>query len=159
MAGADPVTRLFGRGELKLALLHVAADLGPTNGYAIMHGLAERVGGSWQPSPGAIYPALLALEDGGLLVGRDHDGARRYELTPAGRVAVAAEPDVLTDVAGRARSAPLRRRSPSAPCSTGWPLTPPDASVSCCRRRSTRIESLFQPLLAELRDLTAEEAP
>ena len=152
------MTRLFGRGELKLALLHVAADLGPTNGYSIMHGLAERVGGSWQPSPGAIYPALLALEDGGLLIGRDHDGARHYELTPAGRVAVAADPDVLIAVAGRARSAPpppvtvgalLDRLAASAP-HREQPLLPPQID---------QIELLYQPLLAELRDLTAEEAP
>ena len=152
------MTRLFGRGELKLALLHVAADLGPTNGYAIMHALAERVGGSWQPSPGAIYPALLALEDGGLLVGREHDGARRYELTPAGQVAVAAEPDVLTDVAGRAQ------RAPAPPVTVGTLL---DRLVAAVPQRDRplqphqvdRIEALFQPLLTELRDLTAEEAP
>lgn len=152
------MTRLFARGELKLALLHVAADLGPTNGYSIMHGLAARVGGSWQPSPGAIYPALLALEDGGMLVGRDADGNRHYELTPAGRVAVAADPDVLADVAGRAQRAPtppvtvgalLDRLSAGAP-RRDLPLRP--AQID-------RIESLFQPLLTELRDLTAEEAP
>lgn len=152
------MTRLFGRGELKLALLHVAADLGPTNGYAIMHALAERVGGSWQPSPGAIYPALLALEDGGLLVGRDHDGARRYELTPAGQVAVAADPDVLMDVAGRARRAPV------PPVTVGALLDrltaeAPRRGVALQPAQVARIESLFQPLLTELRDLTAEEAP
>ena len=152
------MSRLFGRGELKQALLHVAADLGPTNGYAIMHGLAERVGGSWQPSPGAIYPALLALEDGGLLAGHDHEGTRRYEVTPAGRVAVAAEPDVLEEVAGRAR------RAPAPPVTVGALL---DRIVAAAPHRDRavppeqvdRIESLFQPLLAELRDLTAEEAP
>lgn len=100
------MSRLFGRGELKLALLHVAADLQPTNGYAIMHALADRVGGSWQPSPGAIYPALLALEDSGLLRGRDEDGTRRYVVTDAGRDLLAAEPGVLDAVAGRARTAP-----------------------------------------------------
>jgi DNA-binding PadR family transcriptional regulator len=152
------MTRLFGRGELKQALLHVAADLGPTNGYAIMHGLAERVGGSWQPSPGAIYPALLALEDGGLLVGRDHDGTRRYEITPAGRVAVAAEPDVLDEVAGRAQ------RAPAPPITLGAVLDRLVAGVPLRDRplppaHVARVELLFQPLLAELRDLTAEEAP
>ena len=152
------MSRLFGRGELKLALLHVAAELGPTNGYAIMHGLAERVGGSWQPSPGAIYPALLALEDGGLLVGHDHEGTRRYEVTPAGRVAVAAEPDVLTEVAGRAE------RAPAPPVTVGAVLDRLVAAVPGRDRplppaRVARIESIFQPLLAELRDLTAEEAP
>src|SRR5687767_4753794 len=100
------MTRLFGRGELKLALLHVAADLGPTNGYSIMQGLAERVGGSWHPSPGAIYPALLALEDAGLLPGQAEAGTRRYEITSAGRRKVDADPHVIQEVAGRARRAP-----------------------------------------------------
>lgn len=152
------MTRLFGRGELKQALLHVVADLGPTNGYTIMHGLAERVGGHWQPSPGAIYPALLALEDGGLVAGEDHDGTRRYAITAAGRVAVAAEPDVLEVVAGRAK------RAPAPPVTVGALL---DRLVAAAPRRDRplqpaqvdRIESLFQPLLAELRELTAEEAP
>lgn len=152
------MSRLFGRGELKLALLHVVADLGPTNGYSIMHGLAERVGGSWQPSPGAIYPALLALEDAGLLAGRDADGTRRYELTAAGRRQVAADPTVLDDVAGRAR------RAPSPPVTLGAVL---DRVVAAAPHRdrpvsagtADRIEAMFTPLLAELRDLTAEEAP
>ena len=78
------MTRLFGRGELKQALLHVAADLGPTNGYAIMHGLAERVGGSWQPSPGAIYPALNLLEDEGLIAITSESGRKMATLTEAG---------------------------------------------------------------------------
>jgi DNA-binding PadR family transcriptional regulator len=152
------VSRLFGRGELKVALLHVAADLGPTNGYSIMHGLAERVGGSWRPSPGAIYPALLALEDAGLLAGRDADGARRYEVTGAGRAAAAAAPDVLSDVAGRAR------RAPAPPVTVGTLLDRLAAAAPHRERRLRppevdRIESLFQPLLTELRDLTAEEAP
>ena len=152
------MTRLFGRGELKQALLHVAADLGPTNGYAIMHGLAERVGGSWQPSPGAIYPALLALEDGGLLAGQDHEGTRRYEITPAGRVAGAAEPDGLEEVAGRAQ------RAPAPAVTVGAVLddlvaTAPDRTRVLQPAQVTLVVSLFQQLLAELRDLTAEEAP
>ena len=152
------MTRLFGRGELKLALLHVAADLGPTNGYAIMHGLADRVGGSWHPSPGAIYPALLALEDAGLLEGRDADGTRRYEITTAGRMQVAADPDVLGDVAVRAR------RAPAPPVTVGAVL---DRLAASAPRRDkpvepatvARIEMLFEPVLTELWDLTAEEAP
>ncbi len=151
------MTRLFARNELKLALLHVAAELGPTNGYTIMHQLANRVGGSWHPSPGAIYPALLALEDAGLLVGRDDDGTRRYEITDAGRHQVASKPDVLQDVAGRARHAPappetvgavLDRLAANAP-HRGEPLSP--AAVA-------RIEMLFEPVLTELWDLSAEEA-
>ena len=151
------MTRLFGRGELKLALLHVAADLGPTNGYTIMQGLADRVGGSWHPSPGAIYPALLALEDAGLLSGRDEAGTRRYEITAAGRREVAADPHVIREVAGRAR------RAPAPPVTVGAVL---DRLAASAPRRdkpvdgptAARIEKLFEPVLTELRDLTAEEA-
>ncbi|MFL6205089.1 MAG: PadR family transcriptional regulator [Acidimicrobiales bacterium] len=151
------MTRLFGRGELKLALLHVAADLGPTNGYSIMQGLADRVGGSWHPSPGAIYPALLALEDAGLLAGRDEAGARRYEITAAGKRKIAADPDVIEDVAVRAR------RAPAPPVTVGAVL---DRLAASAPRRDkpvdaptvARIEMLFEPVLTELWDLTAEEA-
>lgn len=152
------MSRLFGRGELKQALLHVAADLGPTNGYSIMQGLADRVGGSWQPSPGAIYPALLALEDAGLLAGHEQDGARRYELTAKGRDAVAAQPHVLDAVAGRARRAPV-------PAVTIGAVL--DRLVAAAPRRharldadqTIRIERAFRPVLDEIDRLTAEEAP
>jgi DNA-binding PadR family transcriptional regulator len=152
------MTRLFGRGELKLALLHVAAEVGPANGYSIMVGLADRVGGTWQPSPGAIYPALLALEDAGLLAGRDEDGGRRYEITAAGRRQVQADPRVVDEVAQRAR------RAPAPPVTMGSVL---DRLVATAPGRETpvdpptvkRIEMLFEPVLTELWDLTAEEAP
>jgi len=99
------MTRLFGRGELKLALLQVAAELGPANGYTIMQELDERVGGAWRPSPGAIYPALLALEDAGLLRGVETAGGRAYEVTDQGRQTLDAEPDAVAAAAGRAEAA------------------------------------------------------
>jgi DNA-binding PadR family transcriptional regulator len=100
------VTRLFGRGQLKVALLQVAAELDGANGYSIMQTLDERVGGAWRPSPGAIYPALLALEDAGLLTGDERDGGRVYRVTPAGHRSLAEAPDAVGAAAGRARSAP-----------------------------------------------------
>ncbi len=152
------MTRLFGRGELKVALLLVADELGPANGYALMQGLADRVGSSWTPSPGAVYPALLSLEDAGLLIGADHEGGRRYTLSDAGAAAVAAAPDVLDEVAGRAR------RAPHPPVTVGSVLDELAADAPFRSRplgpsQVARVRSLFQPLLAELRDLTAEEAP
>lgn len=152
------MTRLFGRGELKQALLHVVADLGPTNGYSIMHGLAERIGGSWQPSPGAIYPALLALEDAGLLAGREHDGGRRYEVTLKGREAVAAEPDVLADVAGRARRAPAPAVTVGAVLDR-LATAAPSRHLQLDTDRTNRLERAFAPVLEEIDRLTAEEAP
>ncbi|MGZ4388728.1 MAG: PadR family transcriptional regulator [Gaiellaceae bacterium] len=77
--------RIFKRGELKQAIVAVLATLGEAHGYAIMGALKERVGGGWKPSPGAIYPALLALVDAGVVEAREDGGTRVYRLTDAGR--------------------------------------------------------------------------
>jgi DNA-binding PadR family transcriptional regulator len=78
------MTRVFRRGELKPALLAIVASLGEGHGYAIMQELQERVGNDWRPSPGAIYPALLALEQSGLLESTDRDALRTYRVTTLG---------------------------------------------------------------------------
>jgi len=78
------VARVFKRGELKQAILAILSVLGEAHGYAIMAELKERVGGRWQPSPGAIYPALLSLEELGLVTSADHDGTKLYTLTQNG---------------------------------------------------------------------------
>jgi len=79
------VARVFKRGELKQAIAAVLATLGEAHGYAIMTELKERVGGRWRPSPGAIYPALLSLEELGLVTSVDEDGVKIYSLTGEGR--------------------------------------------------------------------------
>jgi DNA-binding PadR family transcriptional regulator len=79
------MSRIFRRGELKEAIVVVLGSLGEAHGYAIMAELKERVGGGWKPSPGAIYPALLALVETGHVRTADRDGTRVYSLTPAGR--------------------------------------------------------------------------
>ena len=78
------MTRVFNRGELKLALLSVIASLGEGHGYAIMQELQRRVGSQWRPSPGAIYPALVALEEAGLISSDEREGLRVYRLTAGG---------------------------------------------------------------------------
>lgn len=78
------MARVFNRGELKRALLSVIASLGEGHGYAIMQELQRRVGSQWRPSPGAIYPALVALEEAGLIDAVERDGLRVYRLTEAG---------------------------------------------------------------------------
>ena len=60
-------------------------SLGEAHGYAIMAELKDRVGGGWKPSPGAIYPALLALVGTGHVQAKDHDGIRIYSLTKEGQ--------------------------------------------------------------------------
>jgi DNA-binding PadR family transcriptional regulator len=84
------MSRIFRRGELKEAIVVVLGSLGEAHGYAIMAELKDRVGGGWKPSPGAIYPALLALVDAGHVKTTHRDGTRMYSLSKEGRRAAEA---------------------------------------------------------------------
>ena len=72
------------RGDVRLALLRLLAEE-PRNGYQLMQAIEERSGGLWRPSPGSVYPTLAQLEDEGLIRSVDAEGARRFEITDAGR--------------------------------------------------------------------------
>ena len=104
------MARVFKRGELKQAIVAVLAALGEAHGYAIMAELKERVGGRWRPSPGAIYPALLSLEELGLVGSLDEEGVKVYSLTEEGRRAALSQEDTgaWTALAQRAADAPPR---------------------------------------------------
>jgi DNA-binding PadR family transcriptional regulator len=72
------------RGDVRLALLRLLAEE-PRNGYQLMQAIEERSEGLWRPSPGSVYPTLAQLEDEGLIRSVDAEGARRFEITDAGR--------------------------------------------------------------------------
>lgn len=72
------------RGDVRLALLRLLAEE-PRNGYQLMQAIEERSEGFWRPSPGSVYPTLAQLEDEGLIRSAQSEGARRFELTDAGR--------------------------------------------------------------------------
>ncbi len=74
------------RGDVRQAVLALLADE-PLNGYQMIQKLAEHTEGGWQPSPGAIYPALAQLEDEGLIEQFDNQGTKAYRLTEAGQSA------------------------------------------------------------------------
>jgi DNA-binding PadR family transcriptional regulator len=76
-----------GRGDVRAAALSLLAEE-PLHGYQIMQVIAERTGGSWQPSPGSVYPALQQLEDEGLIRAEPTDGRRVFDLTGDGRTYV-----------------------------------------------------------------------
>jgi DNA-binding PadR family transcriptional regulator len=100
------VNRRFGRPELKHANHEVRDDIGPANGYVLMQALGDRVGSTWKPSPGAIYPALLALEELGLVEGTDDGSGRVYELGARGRLDAARHRGTVDRVAQRASARP-----------------------------------------------------
>ncbi|WP_291082581.1 PadR family transcriptional regulator [Dietzia sp. UBA5065] len=72
------------RGDVRHGALLLLAE-GPMNGYGILRELAERSGGTWRPSSGAVYPALSLLEDEGLIGPAEDAGPKHYQLTDAGR--------------------------------------------------------------------------
>jgi DNA-binding PadR family transcriptional regulator len=82
-----------GRGDVRAAILALLKE-GPRNGYQIMSDIKERSRGAWRPSPGAVYPALSALADEGLIVGEESAGRRTFRLTDVGRAYVEEHPDM-----------------------------------------------------------------
>lgn len=67
----------------------VLHGLGEAHGYGILSELKDRVGGGWKPSPGAIYPALVALVESGHIGSTEKEGNRVYFLTDQGRAVAA----------------------------------------------------------------------
>jgi DNA-binding PadR family transcriptional regulator len=72
------------RGDVRAALLRLLAEQ-PMHGYQLMRTIAERTGGRWTPSPGAVYPTLAQLEDEGLVTVTAQAGRKLVALSDAGR--------------------------------------------------------------------------
>lgn len=150
------MSRVFKRGELKEAIVVVLADLGSAHGYAIMNELQIRVGGGWKPSPGAIYPALLALVETGHVSAEELDGTRVYRLTATGRGAAE-----KSSSAGRWASLAARAEAGEDRVAVG-PLLDEFASDSPLRRRlageaqRAEIESILGRTGAEIEQVLVE---
>src|SRR6185312_1451742 len=80
--------RMFGRGDLKYALLGLLQEH-PKHGYEMIKDLEERSGGFYSPSAGAIYPTLQLLEDRGWVSVEVVEGKKVYTLTADGGAALA----------------------------------------------------------------------
>ena len=76
------------RGDVRAAVLLLLAEE-PMHGYQLMQTIADRSGGRWTPSPGAIYPTLNQLEDEGLVTVTAESGRRLATLTESGQQHVA----------------------------------------------------------------------
>src|SRR4051812_814741 len=73
-----------GRGDVRTAILLLLAQE-PMHGYQLMQAVADRTGGGWRPSPGAVYPTIAQLEDEGLVRISTEGGRKLVTLTDAGR--------------------------------------------------------------------------
>jgi DNA-binding PadR family transcriptional regulator len=79
--------RMFGRGDLKYALLGLLVEH-PKHGYEMIKDLENRSGGFYSPSAGAIYPTLQLLEDRGWVSVEVVEGKKVYTITDSGRQAL-----------------------------------------------------------------------
>jgi transcriptional regulator len=78
------------QGTLDLMVLQTLESLGPLHGYAIASRLEQVSRGALQLNMGTLYPALMRLEQRGLVKGAwgttdSSRKARFYSLTAAGR--------------------------------------------------------------------------
>ena len=84
------------QGTLDLMVLQTLDSLGPQHGYAIAARLEQSSGGALQLNMGTLYPALMRLEQRGLLKGAwgttdNNRRARFYSVTAAGRRQLASD--------------------------------------------------------------------
>jgi DNA-binding PadR family transcriptional regulator len=77
--------RMFGQGELRLALLKLVADQ-PRHGYELIKAIEELTGGDYAPSPGAVYPTLQLLADESVIEEKADDTSPRkpFQATETG---------------------------------------------------------------------------
>src|SRR2546423_11609656 len=90
----------FGAGDMKYVILKLLRDK-PHHGYEVMKELEERMHGCYSPSPGTVYPTLQWLEDEGLVVARDVEGKKVYEITDTGRAFLDEHKDIVEDIFDR----------------------------------------------------------
>jgi DNA-binding PadR family transcriptional regulator len=96
--------RLFDYGELRLLVLAMLAEQ-PSHGYELIKTIEERLGGSYTPSPGVIYPTLTWLEDMGYTaVAPDAGSRKRYALTPEGEAFLVANRTAADALLARAKA-------------------------------------------------------
>jgi DNA-binding PadR family transcriptional regulator len=94
----------FGAGDMKYVILKLLKDK-PRHGYEVMKELEERLHGCYSPSPGTVYPTLQWLEDEGLVVAKEVEGKKIYEITDAGRRFLDEHRDVVDEIFDRVRDA------------------------------------------------------
>ncbi len=107
--------RMFGQGELRLALLALVAEK-PSHGYELIKGIEEMTGGAYAPSPGAVYPTLQMLADEGQIEEAEAEGAKKpFVATAQGREELETRKDEVEELMrrlGRHATRAERMRSP-----------------------------------------------
>lgn len=96
MPSKEPAKTEVLRGTLDLMVLQTLVALGPQHGYAVGARLEQVSSGALTLNMGTLYPALMRLEQQGLIkaewgVTDSNRQARYYAITAAGRRRLAEE--------------------------------------------------------------------
>ena len=101
MRGGRRGGRPFDYGELRSLALAMIAEQ-PRHGYELMKAIEERMGGSYSPSPGVMYPTLSWLEDMGYVAVEPVEaGRKRYRITAEGEAFLAANRAAVDELLAR----------------------------------------------------------
>lgn len=93
--------RMFGQGELRLALLALIAE-NPSHGYELIKQIEEMTGGAYAPSPGAVYPTLQMLADEGQIEEAEAEGAKKpFAATASGQAELEDRKDEVEELMRR----------------------------------------------------------
>jgi len=76
--------KMFDSGAMRYVVLQLIAEK-PRHGYEIIKELETRAGGSYAPSPGAIYPLLAMLADMGQVDVAKDGNKKLYSIMPEGQ--------------------------------------------------------------------------
>ncbi len=96
--------RLFDYGDLRLLILAMIAEQ-PRHGYELIKAIEERLGGSYSPSPGVVYPTLSWLDDMGYAtVEAEDSGRKRYRITAEGEAFLASNRAAAEELLSRLTS-------------------------------------------------------
>jgi DNA-binding PadR family transcriptional regulator len=107
--------RVFDHGELRFVLLQLIASK-PSHGYELIKDIEDRLGGTYSPSPGVVYPTLMLLEEQGFIEVSATEGSRKlYAVTDEGRRFLAENQAAVDAVGARMAQAASQRSAGEAP--------------------------------------------
>ena len=155
--------RMFGTGELRLALLALINEE-PRHGYELIRAIEDMTGGSYAPSPGAVYPTLQMLEEEGLIkpakvkssdADDESSSKKPFKATKAGKAELADRADEVDELMGRLgehgeRAEKVKQKSPDL-----WRAMGNLANVLKNRARAGKLD---QKALDEIVDIIDEVA-
>ena len=94
---------MFGAGDLRYVILQLISGK-PSHGYEIIKSIQERLGGTYAPSPGIVYPMLTMLEDMGWASSVTEGTRKLYSITEEGAKALAENKAVVDALFARMES-------------------------------------------------------